>query len=166
MNFQLRTERFTLSPFADGDTLELHTLWTSASVRRYLWDGEIVSLERTRDTIERSEQMFRQLGFGLWGARDTATNVLSGFSGFWYFRDPPELELVYAVAEHLCGRGIASEIAAAVTRYGELTLGMEKIDASTDVANTASVRVLEKIGFRRTRQATVNGLETVFFQRG
>jgi ribosomal-protein-alanine N-acetyltransferase len=166
VNFQLLTERFTLRPLGDGDTLELHTLWTSEGVRRYLWDGEIVSLERTRNTIERSEQLFRELGFGLWGARDTATNVLSGFTGFWYFRDPPELELLYGVADHLCGRGIASEIAAVVTQYGERTLGMETIAASTDVANAASVRVLEKLGFRRTRQATVNGLETVFYRRG
>ena len=166
MNFQLQSTRFTLRPLGDADTLELHTLWTSQGVRRYLWDGEVVSLERTRDTIERSEQLFRELGFGLWAARDTTTNVLSGFAGFWYFRDPPDLELLYAVADPLCGRGIATEIAAAVAHYGERTLGMEIIQASTDVANAPSIRVLEKLGFRRTHQATVNGLETVFFRRG
>ena len=66
----------------------------------------------------------------------------------------------------MCGRGIATEIAAAATQYGERTLGMHTIEASTDVGNTALLRVFEKLGFRRTRQATVNGLETAFFRRG
>ena len=40
---------------------------------------------------------------------------------------------------------------------------MPSLRASTDAANRASVRVLEKTGFRFVRRAEVGGLDTVFY---
>src|SRR5688500_15104773 len=62
-----------------------------------------------------------------------------------------ELELLYGVAEPLWGRGLATELANAMVTYAWATLGFSTIRASTDVANVASTRVLEKAGFTRTR---------------
>ena len=44
------------------------------------------------------------------------------------------------------------------------TLGMPSVRASTDAANAASVRVLEKLGFSLPRRQTVAGLDTVFYE--
>ena len=86
-----------------------------------------------------------------------------GFAGLWHFRDPPELELVFGVARDSWGRGFATESARAVMRYAFGELGFARIDAGTDAPNAASLRVLEKLGMRRTRRETVGGLDTVFF---
>jgi RimJ/RimL family protein N-acetyltransferase len=40
---------------------------------------------------------------------------------------------------------------------------MRTLAASTDAANTASIRVLEKLGFTLTRRETIGRLDTVFF---
>jgi ribosomal-protein-alanine N-acetyltransferase len=161
----LSTPRCELRPITAVDAQRLHEVWTSPGVRRYLWDDEIIPLEQTRAAIETSQQLFRDHGYGLWGAWPTASTELAGFTGLWPFRDPPELELLYGVAEPWWGQGYAVEIAQGVLAYCTDSLRMPIVRASTDTANVASVRVLEKLGFVRMRQSTVAGLDTVFFER-
>jgi [ribosomal protein S5]-alanine N-acetyltransferase len=163
--YELTTARLRLGPLAMSDLDALQALWTGAGVRRYLWDGEIVPLERTRDVIAESERLFATRRFGLWAARAASERDLIGFGGFWHFRDPPDLELLYGVAEPAWNRGYATEIAQAVIDYGFGVLGKRTIQGSTDAANTASVRVLEKLGFRFARRALVDRLDTVFYEK-
>jgi [ribosomal protein S5]-alanine N-acetyltransferase len=157
---ELTTPRFVLRPIAVADTEPLHALWTSAGIRRFLWDDEIIPIERTRASIDLNQRLFAERRFGLWGARLAATNDLIGFGGLWPFRELPELELVYGVGDAFWGRGFATEIARAVTAYCFEVLEMPVVRASTNVGNAASARVLEKLGFRLTRP----GLDTVFYE--
>jgi ribosomal-protein-alanine N-acetyltransferase len=160
----LTTTRCVLRPITPGDTARLHGLWSSPGVRRFLWDDEIIPIARTRAAIEQSQAMFTEQACGLWGVRPSASPNLIGFAGLWPFRDPPDLELLYGVTEQRWGQGYAAETAHAVMTHCFETLDMPVIRASTDVANTASVRVLEKLGFRCVRRSTVNGLDTVFYE--
>jgi ribosomal-protein-alanine N-acetyltransferase len=160
----LLTKRCVLRPLVGDDARRLHGLWTSAGVRRFLWDNEIVPFARTEDLIAKSERMFEEQGAGLWGAWPAEFPDLGGFAGLWPFRDPPELELLYGVAEPLWSKGYATEIAAGVIAHCFGPLAMPLLRASTDTANAASRRVLEKLGFSLTRQAIVGGLDTVFYE--
>ena len=89
---------------------------------------------------------------------------LVGFTGLWLFRDQPELELLYGVDEQLWGQGYAPEIAQAVIGYCFATLGMPSVRASTDAPNTASIRVLEKLGLEFAGRGLVGALDTVFYE--
>ena len=160
---ELRTKRCVLRPIAAGDREQLHELWVSAGVRRFLWDNEMIPIARTQAAIEQSQRMFEEQAFGLWGA--WCSTSLIGFAGLWPFRDPPDLELFYGVTERLWGHGYAAEIALGVMTYCFDSLHMPVVRASTDAANTASVRVLEKLGFRYVCRRTVGGLPTVFYEK-
>lgn len=160
----LSTSRCLLRPVTPLDADRLHEVWTSPGVRRYLWDDDVIPHEHTRAAIEKSQQLFRDHGYGLWVALPRASMELAGFTGLWPFRDPPELELLYGVAEPLWGQGYAVEIAQAVLGYCSGPLQMPLVRASTDAANVASIRVLEKLEFVLVRQTTA-GLDTVFFER-
>ena len=160
----LTTTRCVLRPITAADESQLHELWTNAGIRRYLWDDEVIPLARTRAAIEHSERLFEERGFGLWGARPTDSPNLGAFAGLWPFRDPPELELLYGVAERLWGTGYAPEIAQAVIAHCFGSLNMPVVRASTDAANAASVQVLEKLGFRLACRKTVGGLDTNFYE--
>jgi len=172
----LTSTRCTLRPVAACDLDSLHRLWSSAGVRRFLWDDEIIPIGRAAEAIDQSQRLFRERRFGLWGAwicperaedlasrRAAGPRELSAFVGLWPFRDPPEIELVYGVAPPLWGTGVATEIARAVIAYCFDTLAMPSIHASTDAANVASIRVLEKLGFTFARRGQVSGLDTVFY---
>jgi [ribosomal protein S5]-alanine N-acetyltransferase len=160
----LTTARCVLRPVTTDDVDALHALFTSAGVRRFLWDDEVIPIERTRGVVELSQRLFAERGFGLWGAWPPDSSHLIGFGAFWPFRDPPEFELLYGVAEPQWGTGYAPEIAQAVLTYCFDTLGLRAVRASTDAGNVASVRVLEKLGFAFAERKTVGGLDTVFYE--
>jgi RimJ/RimL family protein N-acetyltransferase len=163
VSFELTTQRLALRPIAAGDAADLHRLWTDEPVRRFLFDGEVIPLAQTLAMVARSAQLFAEQRLGLWGVRERGRDALIGFTGFWYFRTPPALELLYGVDARHWNRGIATEQAARIIQYGFEQLGFASIAACTDVGNTASVRVLEKLGMSRVRRAVVEGLDTVFY---
>jgi ribosomal-protein-alanine N-acetyltransferase len=160
----LETARLRLVPLRREDTQAIHDVWTSPGVRRYLWDDEVIPEERTAGIVARSEELFRSEGFGLWGAWFRGRRELAGFGGLWHFRDPPELELLYGVPEEHWGQGLATEIGGTVIADVFSRLDFSSIVASTDVGNSASVRVAEKLGIVPVRQAVAAGRETAFFR--
>ena len=83
--------------------------------------------------------------------------------GFWTFRDPPELELLYGLGRAYWGQRLATELATAIVEYGIRQLHVREIRASTDPPNEASVRVLERLGFTLERRVVVAGRDTLFF---
>ena len=132
-------------------------------MRRFIFDDELIAAEQTADIIARSCALFATERFGLWLAHTPADRALVGFAAFWYFRDPPELELLYGVADACTGRGYGREIARAVVAHGFDALKMPAIRASTDATHARSRALLEALGFRFERQAVVAGLDTVFY---
>jgi ribosomal-protein-alanine N-acetyltransferase len=152
-----------LRPMAISDVEALHRFWIHEQVRRFLWDDKIISLKQTENIIRKSAHLFDQHGFGIWGIREHHSSRLIGLTGYWYFRTPPTLELLFGVAADRWGRGIATESSRCVIRYGFEVLRFRAIEASTDVANRASVKVLEKLGMFFQRRAVIDGLDTVFY---
>lgn len=152
-------------PVSHTDAAALHALWTAPGVRRYLWDDEIIPRDRTDQAIAASDDLFEHHDFGLWLVRERVDHSLVGFAGLWPFREADDFELLYGVGERLWGHGYGVEAAQAVIDYCFHTLDMPFVKASTDVDNTASVRVLEKLGFMPTRREVVNRLDTIFFEK-
>jgi RimJ/RimL family protein N-acetyltransferase len=161
----LATARCELRPAEVNDASELHSLWITPGVRRFLWDDEIIPPWRTAEALATSEALFREHRFGLWMVRLKDQASIAGFAGIWPFREPPEFELLYGFGEPYWGRGFAVEASRAVLDYCRAVLGMTTVRASTDPANMASVRVLDKLGFARVRRDTAGGLDTLFFER-
>lgn len=160
----LRTSRLELRPLSLADTEPLHALWTAPGVRRYLWDDEVIPLDQTRAVVAESMRLVETAGCGLWGARLHSAAELAGFGGYWFFHEPPRLELLFGLAESHWGKGLATELASALLTLGLTRCGFPEILASTDAANGRSVRVLTRLGFVLERQATSKGLDTLFFR--
>ena len=159
----LTSARLSLAPLGPADAASLHRLWIEEPVRRYLWDGEVVSIEKTEEMVETNRRLFRDSRFGIWGVRERNSDQLIGFAGYWHFRDPPCLELLFGVEPNHWNRGIATESSRSVIRYGFEALNFQKIDASTDVGNTASITVLKKLGMTQQHRAVTDGLDTIFY---
>ncbi len=160
---RIETARLWFRPVTRGDVDPLHRLWTEPRVRKYLWDDQIIPREQAGEVVNRSVELFDHTGLGLWAVLPPGDETLIGFCGYWYFRDPPELELLYGMAPAHWGKGLATEAARAMLRYGFEELGFRRVVGSTDVQNVASVRVLEKAGIQFAKRARVNELDTVFY---
>jgi len=159
----IETARLRLRPFTRDDIHDIHRLWIDPDVRKYLWDDEVISRERAASIIEQSIDHFKNTGLGLWAVMPRTDNTLIGFCGYWFFHDPPELQLLYGIAPARWGRGLATEAARAMIGYGFQQHGFDRIVASADEPNRASLKVMEKAGMRFEKQINHNGMETAYY---
>jgi ribosomal-protein-alanine N-acetyltransferase len=151
LDYRIRTDRLSLRPVAHSDRASLHRFWTDPDIRRFLWDDEVIPLDRVDEEIEKSRESFRLFGFGLWLLLDGGE--LLGFCGLRPVPESGEIEILYAVRPDHWGEGLATEAARAVLRFGFERCGLGRILARADAPNTASVRVMEKLGMRRVAPA-------------
>jgi RimJ/RimL family protein N-acetyltransferase len=160
---QLHTRRTMLRPLGPADLAAMHTMWTDADVRRFLWDDQVISRDVAAAVLLTSSRDFAHHGFGLWAIHEQTSGALVGFCGLRETAAGPP-ELLYGLLPAWWGRGLATEAAQAVLSYAFTTLGVGEIVAATDVPNTASVRVMERLGMRFERRGALNGLDTLFYR--
>lgn len=145
---EVQGRRVLLRPVTEDDVPALHGHWSGAEVRRYLWDGQVVSVERVREAVAESGRLFEREGVGLWGIRLTDEPDLVGCGGFWYFHEPPELELVLSLSPRRWGEGLARETAGVLLDYVFGELRWTTVQASADAPNDRSLRLMRAMGMR------------------
>lgn len=160
---QLETARLRLRPFTLSDVDDLHRLWTEAGVRKYLWDDELIPRHRVESIIEISISLFESSGFGLWAVLTRVDDELIGFCGFWHFHEPPKLELLYGISERYWKRGLVTEAATSMMRYGFEVLSFDRIEASTDAANHSSSQVMKRLGMSFWKRESNKSRDTVYY---
>ena len=139
------------------DADSLHELAIDPHVRRYLLDGETVPRSWADDEVALSDTLFERFGVGIWlayaiDAGDADPPI--GFCGYRMFEDLHDdaPELLYAFRERFTGRGLATEVAGALVQIARDEPRLDRIVSAVDEPNGASIRVLEKVGFRRSGQ--------------
>jgi ribosomal-protein-alanine N-acetyltransferase len=144
----MTSERLTYKPFSPALIDDFHRLVQDDHIRRYLMDSELYGRDWSEECVRNSLSLFERRGVGLWLAYD-GTGDLVGFCGFL---EIPSLhqqpQLVYALSERFTGVGFGTEMARACAVEARRLPGFATIVASVDEVNVASVRVLEKVGFR------------------
>jgi RimJ/RimL family protein N-acetyltransferase len=142
----------------------VHALWTDPDVRRYLWDDMVIPRERAEQMVHAMIGGAERNGRGMWLIHEGSTDEPCGFCGFLPRDEPDHAQLIYGLAPRAWGRGYATESARAVMEYGFTTLNLSKIAAAADVPNTASTRVLERLGMRFVRREVVHGVDLLFYE--
>lgn len=158
--FTLHTARLVLRPIAPDDVTYLYALWTDPEVRRYLWDDKIIEEDIVRAVIEASGDSFERHGFGQWLLVHRETGAPIGFCGLRYVDNGPEVELLYGLHPDDWGEGYATEACRAVLNHAFAAAGLERVIADIDPPNTASEKVLHRLGMTFEKQFIRNGLHT------
>jgi [ribosomal protein S5]-alanine N-acetyltransferase len=147
----MMSERLEYRPVTAATLDDFHRLVQDEHVRRYLMDGELFPREWSEQRVRDSASLFERCGVGLWLVHQRETGNVVGFCGFLDIPSVhPQPQLLYAIFERFTGQGYATEMARASIAEARRYSDLSTIVASVDEANVASVRVLEKLGFRRT----------------
>jgi RimJ/RimL family protein N-acetyltransferase len=146
----MTSERLKYQPVSLAALDDFHSLVQDAHIRRYLMDGQVFPREWSEQRVRDSISLFERRCVGLWLAYEKKSGELAGFCGFleiaWMH---PEPQLVYALFERFTGLGYATEMAVASIAEACGHGGVSTIAAGVDEMNVTSLRVLEKLGFRR-----------------
>ena len=150
----MRTERLTLSPAVAADADFVHELLNDPGWIANIGDRGVRTADAARAYIE--ERFSKSPWFVV---RDGAGEPL-GMCGIVVGRDGLDSpDIGYAFLARHSGHGYATEAAGAVLRHARETMGLAKLAAITTPTNTASQRVLEKLGFRFVQMINLPGSE-------
>jgi ribosomal-protein-alanine N-acetyltransferase len=141
----LVTERLLLRPVTAADHAALQAHWAAPDVRRFLFDGAMLSPAEISEAIEDSTRDFAAAGYGLWLIQEQDRTDLTGTVGLRPL-DDLGLEIFYSLAPGSWGKGYATEAARAVVDHALGPLGLPEVLAEVDAGNTASVAVAERLG--------------------
>jgi hypothetical protein len=144
------TERLTLDALTPGrDEAFVLQLLSEPGFLENIGDRGVRDLAGATGYIEKGPAAsYATNGFGLWRVVEKASGLPVGICGL-IKRDVLEHpDVGYAFLRTAWGRGYAQEAARATLAHGRKVLGLGRIVAITTPGNSASQRVLEKIGFR------------------
>jgi len=148
----LETSRLILRRWRDSDRGPFAALNADPRVMRFF--PAVLSRAESDRAVDRIEAHFETQGFGLFAAELRQGGAFIGFIGLWTpdfeAAFTPCVEIGWRLAAEYWNRGLATEGARAVVKYGFDSLRLSEIVSFTTVANVPSRRVIEKIGMTRS----------------
>ena len=148
-NQLLETERLILRPFMEEDIEPTYQMNLDPEVSKYTGDGGVVDrAEIERRITEDVMGDYRKHGFGRLAVTLKTENILIGFCGLKYLDDLDVVDLGYRLNRNYWGQGFATEAAKVCLDFGFKKLNLSQIIGLVLPENIASIRVLDKLGFR------------------
>jgi RimJ/RimL family protein N-acetyltransferase len=146
---RLLTERVALREFTRGDVDDILALDGDPQVMRYIGDGSTATRALAQAGIERVLARYAErTGLGVWRATRRDDGSFVGWASLKPCGESSDIEVGYRLMRESWGRGFATELARAMLRRGFDSLGLDRIIGVTHPDNTASQRVLAKVGMR------------------
>lgn len=156
----IETERLGLhemSADSADDAAFMLRLLNEPSFIRNIGDRGVRSLEEAHAYLLKGPlASYRNFGFGMYRIEAKASGQTLGVCGLMKRQALDDVDLGYALLPEFCGLGYAVEAAAAVLAHARSALGLARIVAITDPDNQASIRLLEKLGFRFERMVRLS----------
>ena len=166
----LETKRLCLRGHRKNDHAALAAIWADPGVVRYI-GGKPATPQESWLRLLRYPGLWCMLGYGFWAIEEKAGGRLIGDIGYMDVKrdmEPPlgEMpELGWVLAADAQGHGYASEALAAVLDWGHVHFGAHRAACIIDPANSASIRLAAKAGFRLAHAATYHGEPVQVFVR-
>lgn len=159
----IETERLLLRMFEARDLDFAFRLFNDDEVQKYISPENRRTREQMKVALQNFVKRWQERGFGLWCVSEKSGGKMFGYGGFQYFDRTTDVEVLFAFSRNFWGKGFATETAKACLRFGFEELRLEKIFAAVHFQNTASRRVLEKIGMTYEKREPHYGVDTIVY---
>ncbi|HTC65213.1 MAG TPA: GNAT family N-acetyltransferase [Candidatus Saccharimonadales bacterium] len=148
----ITTDRLLLRPWKDEDFQPFAEMNADPRVREFF--PSVLTHEKSDAEIRHIQSAHDRDGFTFFATELISTGEFIGFIGMvtMTFAVPslaqPAVEIGWRLAQKYWGKGLATEGASAVLRYGFETVKLKEIVAITVPTNVRSRRVMQKIGMK------------------
>lgn len=166
----LTTERLILRAHRLEEFEDYADFWKQEGLMRFV-GGEPPSREQTWARLLRYTGMWHILGFGFFAIEERESGHLVGEAGFLdSHRDmnpttEGTLETGWAISPSLHGKGYATEAVRAAIAWADRTFADRRVTCIIDPENEPSLRVAEKVGFRRIGETLYKNRMHVMLER-
>lgn len=164
--FSIHTERLVLREFQLDDAPFIIELLNTEGWKQFIGDRSV----RTREDAQHYLRLgplasYARHGFGLWHVALREGESPAGMCGLLRRDGFEDVEIGFAFLPQHAGRGYAAEAATATLAHAAGTLGLKRIIALCQPDNTASLRLLARLGFQFERAVNSAGTELHQFGR-
>ncbi|MGG0151745.1 GNAT family N-acetyltransferase [Bacillus mycoides] len=143
------TERLNLRWLDIKDAPFILELVNDPAWIQFIGDKGVKNLEDAKNYILNGPvDMYNKMGFGLYLVERKEDLTPLGMCGLIKRDSLEDVDIGFAFSEKFRSKGYGYESASAVIEYGKNELGLKRIVAITSTDNTASGKLLEKVGLR------------------
>lgn len=156
-NLRFETERLILRPYQVGDLEDLYEIASDPIIFKYIAEP-LATREFAKKVIDWSidcmkkntkEKIFK-INMAIIHKSD---NHFIGYCGLGPDDiSPEEIEIYYAIKKEFWGRGLVTEAANEVLKFGFEILELNKIVTEIHPENVASIKIVEKFGMTFVRK--------------
>jgi len=159
--FIIETERLRLREYTLEDAPFTLALMNSEQWIRNIGDRKITSVEIAREYIEKSYlPSYTVNGHGAYVVIQKETGTIIGACGLYKRPNLEHPDVGFAFLPEYLGKGYGYESANAVMKYAKSTLNLTTILGITIEENTASRKLLEKLGLQQIDTIKMEGDDT------
>lgn len=146
----IETERTRLRWLVADDVPSLFAIFGDPEVSRYRLRPPFGSRADAEEMLRRVHELFAERTLFQWGiALRESDEVVGTATLLSISSEHARAELGFALRRDLWRRGLVGEAVSALIGFAFRTLGLGRLEADVDPRNQASIRVLERLGFRR-----------------
>lgn len=146
----ITTARVRLRWLTARDVPALFEIFSDPLVCRYWSRPPLTQLSEAADLLTEVRQHFERRTLFQWGVADVADDRVLGTCTLAYLSaEHRRAEVGYALASARWGQGYMAEAFPALIKFAFASLQLHRLEADVDPRNEASIRLLERTGFRR-----------------
>ncbi len=144
----IESERLLLRPMNEKDAADLFEFWSDEQVMEYYDVLPLRDLSDAERQIRFFMDSFSSRTMIRWGIEYKPDNKIIGTCGFFSFSEEnKKAGMGYELSKAYWGAGIMSEALSLILRHIFAETDINRIEAFTDVPNTASRKLLKRLGF-------------------
>lgn len=160
----LDTERCLIRETIEDDIDEFYEIYAHPSITRFM---ENLFPDRESEQLyitSYRKNVYEFYEYGIWTVISKQIGQIIGRAGLTMREEFEEPELGFVIGTSWQGKGYAYEVCMAILSYGRSELGFQKVQAFVQPGNTASLRLLHKLGFSMKGTYLIDGVEHIRFE--
>ena len=157
---EIATSRLRIRYFRKEDLEQYAPIVADADVMKFV--GGPQSEKEAKNYLAEMIDLSSRFGIGRYAVELLSDHSLIGFCGFRPAGD--YLDFGYRYAKSTWGKGIGLEAALAVRKYGLHVLKLETMEAGAAKENLASIKILERMGFKYREELVYEGVPAIRYR--
>lgn len=147
---ELTGERLTLCSLEPSDAPAIFEVFSDPRVAEHWSSPAMKSLAEAHELLEEIDQLFDVRALFQWGVSLNATETIIGTCTLYQLdTSNRRAEIGFALGSAHWGQGLATEAVSRLLDFAFGELNLHRLEADVDPDNTASLYLLEKLGFQR-----------------
>ncbi len=143
------TKRLLVRELKETDWPDVLEMNTSIEVMRQIGEGKIKTEAEEQSGFKSLIAHYQKgTNLGVWAVVTKSDGTFIGAASMTPLVGTSEVQLGYRLRKQHWGQGYGTEIAKGLVEYGFNKLQLNRLTATTNLDNQASIRVLEKAGLR------------------